>query len=66
LLPEEPLLLLLLLLQEFHLEQLLLRRDCVDRGGLHHGARPPLQHVRQGLLRVSWNEGACWIQPGTT
>lgn len=67
LLPEQPLLLLLLLLlQEFHLEQLLLRCDCVDRGGLHHGARASLQHVRQGLFRISWNKGACWIQSGTT
>lgn len=67
LLPEQPLLLLLLLLlQEFHLEQLLLRCDCMDRGGLHHGARASLQHVRQGLFRISWNKGACWIQSGTT
>lgn len=65
LVPEEPLL-LLLLLQEFHLEQLLLRCDCVEGRGLQHGAGAPLQHVGQGLLRVGWDEGARWIQPGTT
>lgn len=62
LVPEEPL--LLLLLQEFHLEQLLLRCDGVEGGGLQHGA--PLQHVGQGLLGVGWDEGARRIQPGAT
>lgn len=42
-LPEEPL--LLLLLQSLHLHQLLLRRERVQGGRLHHGARAPLQHV---------------------
>lgn len=65
LLPQEPLL-VLLLLQELHLEQLLLREDPADQGRLHHRARAPLQQVGQGLLRVAWHKGACWAQPGTT
>lgn len=62
-LPEEP-----LLLQELHLDQLLLLlwRDGVQCGRLHESARAPLQHVRQGLLGVGGDKGACGVQSRAT
>lgn len=63
-LPEEPL--LLLLLQKLHLYQLLLRRDGVKGGRLHHGPRAPLQHVGQSLLGIGGDKGARGVQPGAT
>lgn len=61
-LPEKP----LLLLQEFHLQKLLLWTEGVQGGRLQHSSWAPLQHVGQGLFGVCRHKGACGVQPGAT
>lgn len=63
-LPEEPL--VLLLLQELHLYEVLLRRDGMKGRWLHDGTGAPLQHVGKSLFGIGGDKGACGVQPGAT